>query len=122
MNKDLKKALADAPLFVFHILEWMDVPYELNVAELNERWALAENVDGLLQDPDMNRSSLVDEFIQPPLFATQYERSFGTLDTVAYNPKSGVAEFIWPSQSIKFGFDQFKEQIVRIELQSSLII
>ena len=38
-------ALADAPLFIFHILEWMDVDYDLNVEELNERWAQQENVD-----------------------------------------------------------------------------
>jgi len=38
-------ALADAPLFIFHILEWMDVDYKLNVKELNARWAKQENID-----------------------------------------------------------------------------
>lgn len=38
-------ALADAPLFVFHILEWMDIEYELNVKAINDRWALEENID-----------------------------------------------------------------------------
>lgn len=38
-------ALADAPLFMFHILEWMGVDYELDVQELNERWARPENID-----------------------------------------------------------------------------
>ena len=42
-------ALADAPLFVFHILEWMDVEYDLNIKELNERWARQENIDGWSQ-------------------------------------------------------------------------
>ncbi len=42
-------ALADAPLFVFHILEWMDVEYKLNVEELNQRWARQENIDGWSQ-------------------------------------------------------------------------
>jgi glutathione synthase/RimK-type ligase-like ATP-grasp enzyme len=42
-------ALADVPLFVFHILEWMDVDYELNVKELNARWAKQENIDGWSQ-------------------------------------------------------------------------
>ncbi|MGM5470175.1 biotin carboxylase [Flavobacteriaceae bacterium LMO-SS05] len=42
-------ALADAPLFVFHILEWMDVEYTLNIKELNERWARQENIDGWSQ-------------------------------------------------------------------------
>ncbi|MGB5667598.1 MAG: biotin carboxylase [Maribacter sp.] len=42
-------ALADAPLFVFHILEWMDVDYKLNVNQLNARWAKQENIDGWSQ-------------------------------------------------------------------------
>lgn len=42
-------ALADAPLFVFHILEWMDVDYKLNIKELNARWANQENIDGWSQ-------------------------------------------------------------------------
>ena len=42
-------ALADAPLFVFHILEWMDVDYALNVRGINERWSRQENIDGWSQ-------------------------------------------------------------------------
>ncbi len=42
-------ALADAPLFIFHIMEWMGVDYKLNVKELNNRWARQENIDGWSQ-------------------------------------------------------------------------
>jgi len=42
-------ALADAPLFLFHVLEWMDQPYELDVAELNERWTHPDNIDSWSQ-------------------------------------------------------------------------
>lgn len=42
-------ALADAPLHHFHILEWMDVDYELNVDALNARWAKQENTDSWSQ-------------------------------------------------------------------------
>lgn len=38
-------ALADAPLFVFHILEWMDAEYELDIKAINDRWAKQENID-----------------------------------------------------------------------------
>ena len=31
-------AYADLPLFLFHLLEYMDVDYELDVDELDERW------------------------------------------------------------------------------------
>ncbi|MBC2839833.1 biotin carboxylase [Robiginitalea sp. SC105] len=42
-------ALADAPLFIFHILEWMDVDYQLDVKPINDRWSRQENIDGWSQ-------------------------------------------------------------------------
>ncbi|WP_127844799.1 biotin carboxylase [Psychroflexus aestuariivivens] len=42
-------ALADAPLFVFHILEWMNMDYVLNVEKLNKRWSKQENIDSWSQ-------------------------------------------------------------------------
>jgi biotin carboxylase len=38
-------AYADMPLFLFHLLEFLDVDYELDVTEINERWAQASTVD-----------------------------------------------------------------------------
>ncbi|CAM4192674.1 biotin carboxylase [Gillisia hiemivivida] len=42
-------ALADAPLFVFHILEWMDIEYELDIEAINKRWSNQANLDGWSQ-------------------------------------------------------------------------
>lgn len=42
-------ALADAPLHLFHMLEWMDVDYKLNVKAINKRWAEQENTDSWSQ-------------------------------------------------------------------------
>ena len=42
-------ALADVPLFVFHILEWMNIDYDLNIKEINKRWSKQENIDGWSQ-------------------------------------------------------------------------
>ncbi len=38
-------AYGDMPLFLFHLLEFMDVDYEIDVDELNERWSRPGNVD-----------------------------------------------------------------------------
>jgi hypothetical protein len=38
-------AHADAPLFLFHLLNWTDVDFELDVQELNARWADPANID-----------------------------------------------------------------------------
>src|SRR5919201_3518973 len=38
-------AYADLPLFLFHLLEYMDVDYELDVDDINRRWAEDSSVD-----------------------------------------------------------------------------
>jgi biotin carboxylase len=38
-------AYADMPLFLFHLLEYMDVDYEIDVEDINRRWAAASSVD-----------------------------------------------------------------------------
>ncbi len=63
-------ALADAPLFVFHILEWMDQDYELDVNELNERWSNQSNID---------------EWSQLIIKHTE-----DTIEYVSHAPKSGI--------------------------------
>ncbi len=49
-------AYGDMPLFLFHLLEFMDVDYEIDVDELNERWAKEQHVDSwsqfILKDVD----------------------------------------------------------------------
>ena len=42
-------ALSDAPLFLFHLLEWMEVEVDLDVEQLNARWSQPENIDGWSQ-------------------------------------------------------------------------
>ncbi|MEO8424727.1 MAG: biotin carboxylase [Actinomycetota bacterium] len=42
-------AYGDMPLFLFHLLEFMDVEYEIDVDELNDRWAHSENLDDWTQ-------------------------------------------------------------------------
>ena len=39
-------AHADAPLFLFHLLEFSGVDFELDVDEINERWSDPSNIDG----------------------------------------------------------------------------
>ncbi len=42
-------AYGDMPLFLFHLLEFMDVEYEIDIADLNERWAHPHNIDAWSQ-------------------------------------------------------------------------
>jgi len=49
-------AYADLPLFAFHLLEYMDVDYEIDVDDINHRWAQAQSVDVwsqlIVKEPD----------------------------------------------------------------------
>jgi biotin carboxylase len=38
-------AYADMPLFLLHLIEFLDVPYEIDVDEINARWGRTEAVD-----------------------------------------------------------------------------
>ena len=38
-------AYADVPLFLFHLLEYLDVDYEIDVDDINRRWAETSSVD-----------------------------------------------------------------------------
>lgn len=42
-------AHADAPLFLFHLLEFSDVDFDLDFDELNQRWADPDNIDSWSQ-------------------------------------------------------------------------
>lgn len=44
-----KFAMDDVPLFLFHLLEWLNVPYQIDVNALSTRWAAAENMDSWSQ-------------------------------------------------------------------------
>ena len=42
-------AHADAPLFLFHLLEYSNADFELDAAAINERWSDPENIDSWSQ-------------------------------------------------------------------------
>jgi hypothetical protein len=67
-----KFAMEDVPLFLFHMLEWLDVPYEIDVNELTNRWSKAENMDSW--------SQLV------------IKHTIDTLELVTKAPESGIWE------------------------------
>ncbi len=59
-------AYADAPLFLFHLLEFSGVPFDLKVRELNERWAQSEFIDSWSQVVIKSTSDNVDIITHAP--------------------------------------------------------
>lgn len=59
-------ALADAPLFMFHVLEWMDIPYELSTKALNDRWSREENIDSWSQLVIKHTDDTIEQVTEAP--------------------------------------------------------
>ncbi len=59
-------AHADAPLFLFHLLEFSGVEFDLNVEELNDRWADPDNIDQWCQMVVKHTDDNVDIITQAP--------------------------------------------------------
>ncbi len=73
-------ALSDIPLFLFHLLEWMDQPYELNVKKLNRRWAKKENVDSWGQLIIKHTDKTVDKITEAPRSGIYKMKEDGTVE------------------------------------------
>jgi hypothetical protein len=59
-------AHADAPLFLFHLLEFSGAPFELDIDELNARWAEPENIDSWSQLVIKHTEDSVDILTEAP--------------------------------------------------------
>jgi len=63
-------AYADVPLFLFHLLEFMDVDYTVDVGELNERWRRLADVDVWSQLIMKEPTDSVERLLATPLTGT----------------------------------------------------
>jgi D-alanine-D-alanine ligase-like ATP-grasp enzyme len=59
-------AHADAPLFLFHLLEFSGVEFRLDVDALNERWADPDNIDSWSQMVVKHTENTVDVLTEAP--------------------------------------------------------
>ncbi|MBK8211909.1 MAG: biotin carboxylase [Rhodospirillales bacterium] len=72
-------AHADAPLFLFHLLEFSGIEFELDVAELNQRWADPENIDCWSQLVIKHVEASVDQLTHAPQSGIWHMNDDGSL-------------------------------------------
>ncbi len=84
-------AHADAPLFLFHLLEFSGKPFDLDVEELNARWA----------DPDM-----IDSWSQMVIKHTD-----DTVDILTDAPPSGIYRMLDDGQVVFDRFDYHRRAV-----------
>ena len=61
----------------------------------------------VLRTPAMSTGPLVDAFLKPPLYRTEYATGLGTLYTAVYHPATGRAEYRWPDHAMRQSFKRF---------------
>ena len=81
-------AYADVPLFLFHLLEWMDVDYTIDVDEINERWRELAAVDVWAQLIMKEPVDQVERLLDAPRTGTYTMREDGRLE---FTGVSGLA-------------------------------
>lgn len=84
-------AHADAPLFLFHLLEFSKKPFDLDVEELNARWA----------DPDM-----IDSWSQMVIKHTD-----DSVDIVTDAPQSGIYKMLVDGRVVFDRFDYHRRAV-----------
>jgi biotin carboxylase len=84
-------AHADAPLFLFHLLEFSKKPFELDVEALNARWA----------DPDM-----IDSWSQMVIKHTE-----DNVDIITHAPQSGIYKMMPDGQVVYDRFDYHRRAV-----------
>src|SRR5690242_13371345 len=75
-------AYADVPLFLFHLLEFMDVDYHVDVDEINERWRDLAAVDIWAQLIMKEPIDSVERILEAPHTGTWHLEDDGTLKFV----------------------------------------
>ncbi len=84
-------AHADAPLFLFHLLEFSGKPFELDVEDLNARWA----------DPDM-----IDSWSQMVIKHTE-----DSVDIITDAPESGIYRMLDDGRVVYDRFDYHRRAV-----------
>ena len=84
-------AHADAPLFLFHLLEFSGKKFRLDVEELNDRWA----------DPDM-----IDSWSQMVIKHTD-----DTVDIITHAPQSGIYKMLEDGRVVYDRFDYHRRAV-----------
>jgi hypothetical protein len=85
-------ALSDAPLFLFHIMEWMDVDYDLPVQTLNRRWANPENIDSWSQLVIKHTDETIDLISEAPSTGIWKMNADGTIAYSRYDTHRRAVE------------------------------
>lgn len=68
----------------------------------------------------LTEEEMVARFLKEPLYNTKYDQHFGTIYTAVYHPRERTVELIWPGKSYSFGFDDFHEMKIVVNVNKTV--
>lgn len=72
-----------------------------------------------LNRPNQSVAGLLQDFLAPPLYASAWNRGFGTLYTALYQPLQRSLELVWPHTLLTFSTAEFAEVDQTLEFGSN---
>ena len=87
-------AHSDVPLFLFHLLEFSDQDFDINVEEINQRWAQPDSIDSWSQLVIKHTDESVDVLTQAPQSGVWRMSEDGSIafDHYNYHPHAAESE------------------------------
>jgi biotin carboxylase len=87
-------AHSDVPLFLFHLLEFSDQDFDINVEEINQRWAQPDSIDSWSQLVIKHTDESVDVLTQAPQSGVWRMSEDGSIvyDHYSYHPHAAESE------------------------------
>ncbi len=114
LSPDRKPVIVDSPVVTNHqkTIDW--TAYAQLTATVERKKYLEET----LALPTETEQSMVSRFLHPPLYNTNFEKSFGTLYTAVYRIGLKEVSILWPDLEIKQSFQHFVEHKIPREIAS----
>lgn len=106
LSPDRSPVIVNTPVATNHQVEveWGD--YALLTGTIERKKFL----DEIMTSPHETETSMLKRFLHPPLYNTNYDKSFGTLYTIIYRVDAKNVELHWPDNKMEQSFDQFREE------------
>lgn len=80
-----------------------------------------EYLESLIHAASETEESLIERFLKPPLYKSDFDKNFGTLYTAAYKLSKKEVEIKWHGKSVVQTFNTFKEKSVCITFDKTLL-
>jgi len=108
LSPDRKPIIVKIPVATNHQMEveWGD--YASLTGTIERKRFLEE----MVTSPFETEATMLSRFLHPPLYNTNFDKSFGTLYTIIYRVNAKNIEVLWPHKHIFQSFDLFTEHLV----------